>query len=95
MCQGPPKTALDGPVLSSVPYPGVLVAKAWSHTSSDLDLVLFPSDQNGSFEIGVEKLRPKGQYQIGPEIVTADDKGCVRFTSEVKGRTQIKIIPVE
>ncbi|GME23955.1 hypothetical protein GTA08_BOTSDO13860 [Neofusicoccum parvum] len=93
--KGPPKTTLNGPILSAVPYPGVLVAKAWSHTSADLDLVLYPSDRNGVFELGVEKLQPRGHYRISPDqTVVADEEGRVEFSVAIEGRTEVKITPV-
>ncbi|KAH7047327.1 hypothetical protein B0J12DRAFT_575464 [Macrophomina phaseolina] len=92
--QGPPKVALDGPVLSSVPYPGVLVAKAWSYTGSDLDLVLYPSDERGIFKLGIEKLQPSRRYRISREtVVSADVRGCLKLSVNIEGRTELNISP--
>lgn len=81
-------------MLSSVPYPGVLVAKAWSYTGSDLDLVLYPSDESGIFKLGIEKLQPSRRYRISREtVVSADVRGCLKLSVNIEGRTELNISP--
>lgn len=94
--KGPSKTTLAGPILNEVPYPGVIVAKARSHTSRDLDLVLYPSAAAGSFTFGVERLEPKKTYDIGGKMKLAADKdGKLKFSIPVEGRTAVLIAPVD
>ncbi|KAJ2893749.1 hypothetical protein MKZ38_008286 [Zalerion maritima] len=92
---GPSETTLAGPILSSIPYPGVLVAKACSHDSQDLDLVLYPSSDNGTFTIGVSRLRPGKSYIVGDKTVTDDSHGEVSCPVLVSGRTQVHLVPAE
>lgn len=93
--QGPCKTALDGPILDKVPYPGVLVAKARSHSSKDLDLVLYPSAESGVFELGLKCLQPGTEYLYGDEGrgFKADNNGEASLEVLVDGRTAVKISP--
>ncbi|KAI9739987.1 MAG: hypothetical protein M1818_005043 [Claussenomyces sp. TS43310] len=91
---GPSKTALAGPILSDVPYPGVLVAKARSHTSRDLELVLYTSGPAGSFDLGIGRLQPDQKYSYeGGEIVAGPD-GKTQLTVMVSGRTKVNLTPV-
>ncbi|KAL3474463.1 hypothetical protein BJX99DRAFT_260395 [Aspergillus californicus] len=94
--EGPSKTALKGPILDQIPYPGVLVAKARSHTSHDLDLVLYPSAGPGRFDIGIKRLRPNANYSVNEQAlsVTADADGNATLDIFVDGRTVVKIDPV-
>ncbi|KAF4437162.1 hypothetical protein F53441_13120 [Fusarium austroafricanum] len=87
LLQGPPENALNGPILSEVPYPGVLVAKAYSHDASDLDVVLYPSADSGKFSMTVSRLRPGHKYKGLEDAVTADDNGDAVFSVLVEGRT--------
>jgi hypothetical protein len=74
----------------------VIVAKARSHTSRDLDLVLYPSAAAGTFTLGVERLKPKKTYDIGGHFkVAADEKGKLNFSIPIEGRTALKIVPLE
>ncbi|KAL6364086.1 hypothetical protein LRP88_03519 [Fusarium phalaenopsidis] len=89
--KGPSETTLNGPILSKVPYPGVLVAKARSHTSKDLELVLYPSADDGVFKLGISRLEPGGQYECQGKMVTADEEGNLSFSATVSGRTRLHI----
>jgi hypothetical protein len=94
--KGPSPTTLAGPILSEVPYPGVLVAKAYSPNSKDLDLVFYPSAEAGKFKIGVERLEPGVKYSVGEkEMVIADTEGKVKFDVKVDGRTAVLLTPVQ
>ncbi|KAI8718184.1 Ldi domain-containing protein [Fusarium sp. LHS14.1] len=89
--KGPSETALSGPILSEVPYPGVLVAKARSHTSKDLELVLYPSADDGVFKLGISRLEPGAQYKCQGKVVKADEEGNLSFSATVSGRTRLHI----
>jgi hypothetical protein len=94
--KGPSPTTLTGPILPEVPYPGVLVAKAYSPNSRDLDLVFYPSAEAGTFTIGVERLEPGVRYNIGEkETVIANKEGKVKFDVELDRRTAVLLTPVE
>jgi hypothetical protein len=71
-----------------------LVAKAYSHTSKDLDLVLYPSAAPGNFVLGVEKLLPGQKYNITKDSSgVADKNGKLEFSVHVEGRTLVKLTP--
>ncbi|KAF5568663.1 hypothetical protein FPHYL_2679 [Fusarium phyllophilum] len=91
--KGPSETALRDPILSEVPYPGVLIAKARSHTSEDLELVLYPSADTGVFELGIFRLAPGQAYSYLDKTVKADKDGVIRISVLVEGRTHINISP--
>jgi hypothetical protein len=91
--EGPSRTTLAGPILTTVPYPGVLVAKARSHDSKDLDLVLYPSGSDGTFTLGVSRLQPGGLYKVGDRTLTADADGHLSFPALVSGRTEVHVVP--
>lgn len=94
--KGPSKTTLSGPILDKVPYPGVLVAKARSRTSEDLQLVLYPSGKEGIFGLEIKALFPGKTYNIsGYHSQVADAGGKMSFDVLVKGRTEVTISPVE
>ncbi len=94
--QGPSKVALAGPILTEAPYPGVLVAKARSHDSQDLELVLYPSANSGTFTFGVSKLVPNRTYTFGEgETVKANGQGEARFAYRVDGKTIIHLVPMK
>ncbi|KAF5625190.1 uncharacterized protein FTJAE_10087 [Fusarium tjaetaba] len=78
-------------VVTKVPYPGVLVAKAYSHDSSDLDVVLYPSADSGRFSITVSRLRPGLKYKGLEETVVADDNGDAVLSVMVDGRTSFHL----
>lgn len=72
----------------------MLVAKAYSHTSKDLDLVLYPSSRPGKFTLGVERLAPGGAYSTTEHSkLVADKHGVLSFDVHVDGRTEVKLVP--
>lgn len=92
---GPPKSALSGPILDSAPYPQVLVAKAFSHTSKDLELVLYNGREEGVFELGLARLKPGATYTGLPgKPFTVDGSGKATIQVSLQGRTRIHLEPV-
>ena len=71
------------------------MAKARSHTSRDLDLVLYPSAAEGTFTLGISRLKPGQAYSYGEKTIEADSKGEISIGVLVKGRTPVHIQPVE
>lgn len=94
---GPGENALKGPVLTSCPYPDVLVAKARSHTGSDLELVLYDGTKAGEYEITIERLRPDMEYEIEEDgrIFMANPDGTAVLHVFIDGRTPFHIEPVK
>lgn len=70
------------------------MAKARSHTSRDLDIVLYPSASAGNFSLVVERLVPGQKYSYSAKEVSADLDGKVQLDVLVHGQTQVKFVPV-
>jgi len=90
---GPPATALAGPVLAEVAYPDVLVAKAYSHDGKSLELVLYPGRAEGKQTLHLARLIPGGRYSAGGETFAADADGKASFECLLSGRTAVTITP--
>jgi hypothetical protein len=91
--EGPAEAALTGPLLSDAPFPEVLVAKAYSRDSKQLDLVLYNGQKPGKFRLGFERLVPEKRYSIGSDtsiVADRDGKGFVDL--EIHGRTQVLLV---
>ena len=102
--KGPPPGAMRGPLLAQATYPDVLVAKAFSD-GSNLSLVLYPGRGASRQALGLERLRPGGQYRLEFEEIPAgdgsvsldlraDEKGHAQFAVDLRGRTRIEILAV-
>jgi hypothetical protein len=98
--KGPPEHTFDGPLLAEAPYPDIIVAKAWSHDGTDLDLVLYPG-QDGStprVKLSLERLKKGGRYSISQggsmQNFVADGQGSAVIEVLVRGRTPVMIQPV-
>lgn len=93
--QGPPESALRGPILSAAKYPDVLVARAFSN-GEDLDLVLYPGANTGVQKLRLERLRPAAKYVMrnGAEhSFAADSNGAADLVIELRERTRLHIVP--
>lgn len=93
--QSPPESAMRGPILAEARYPMVQVAKAFSR-GDDLALVLYPGDETGPQQIGIERLKPGATYRIEgdrPGMVTADAGGRVQLSVDLRGRTALHLVP--
>jgi hypothetical protein len=91
---GPAPKVLNGPLLEEVPFPDVLVAKAYSHTGKDLDLVLYNGRDAGTFTLGFGRLAPGASYSLstgGSLVADAAGKASAKLT--VSGRTPITLKP--
>ena len=96
--QGPEKAALDGPLLTEVNYPDVLVAKAFSH-GENLDLVLYPGGGSTQQTLGISRLQANAEYQVlvngkAQPSLTSDEKGAAELLCALQGRTEILIQPL-
>lgn len=91
---GPDPVAMQGPLLAECKFPDVLVAKAYSHDSKGLDLVLYNGKQAGTFSLGFERLVPGGRYSLSTgQSLTADNSGRASVDVKVDGRTQVVLSP--
>ncbi|NKI16587.1 hypothetical protein HCU74_04030 [Spongiibacter sp. KMU-166] len=95
--KGPAETALQGPILTGVEYPQVLVAKAFSHTGKDLELVLVPGKGDCEVDLRIERLAPGGTYtaKLGEDAtsVTADDNGTAILKASLTTRLRVVLTP--
>ncbi|MEA2627237.1 MAG: hypothetical protein QOD06_3282, partial [Candidatus Binatota bacterium] len=91
---GPPESVFTGPILTDARYPDVLVAKAFSH-GTDLDLVLHAGAGAGPQKIGIERLRPGGEYAVEAtgHRFRADERGAAAIEVDLRGRTAIHVVP--
>jgi hypothetical protein len=96
--EGPPAGAMRGPLLGGIAYPDVLVAKAVSD-GEDLTLVLYGAGgANSRQSLGIDRLRPGKRYTVtggADEVrsIEADAKGHADFDVELRGRTEIRLVP--
>lgn len=59
-----PERVFNGPLLTSCSYPEILVAKAVSHTGTDIELVLYAGSENRVQQIVISHLSPETQYLV-------------------------------
>jgi hypothetical protein len=86
---------LNGPYVTGIDYPAVLVARAHSG-GSDLDLVLYPGHKAGTYSLTVERLAPGRRYDVSGALtqeLVADDRGVAALWVRVDGRTPVKVVP--
>ncbi|KAL8678760.1 MAG: hypothetical protein Q9186_004911 [Xanthomendoza sp. 1 TL-2023] len=88
---GPDPVAMRGPVLADVRFPDVLVAKAYSHDGKGLDMVFYPGKEAGVFKVGFERLVVGKRYEVGGEMIVADDEGCGSANVRIQGRTAVML----
>lgn len=85
--QGPPRQIFQGPVLDEVPFPEVLVAKAYSMDGESVDLVLYNGKEPGMFTLGFKRCKPGERYALMGQEKVVDTAGTVRFEVKIDGRT--------
>jgi hypothetical protein len=94
--EGPAASCLRGPLLTDIPYPDVLVAKAFSH-GEDLELVLRPGQGSCSVALGFERLRPGVDYDVAglenPITIRADGNGRARLPLQLGSRVELRLTP--
>jgi hypothetical protein len=94
---GPAKSALNGPILSGIKYPDVLVAKAFSHSGTDLELVLYPGAGGDKFEIRIERLQANAAYNCNidgqEQVLQSDEQGCMIIAVDLHARCHIQLKP--
>jgi hypothetical protein len=93
--EGPPESALRGPLLADAKYPDVLVARAFSR-GENLELVLYPGAAPGLQRLGLARLRPGATYQgrgASSERFVAEADGTAKIDVALDGRTALEIAP--
>jgi len=96
IADGPDAAVLNGPVLTGVSYPQVLVASTRTD-GNDLRLVLRPGNGPSRAELGVERLTPRGRYRLRGAVdddVVADDRGRLATAVDLAGRTELTLAPI-
>lgn len=91
--EGPPANVRQGPILDEVPFPEVLVAKAYSQDGDSLELVLYNGKEPGTFRVGFTRLRPGETYRLGDRSVMAGKDGTASVDVVVSGRTVLLLTP--
>ncbi|KAJ4363616.1 hypothetical protein N0V83_009912 [Neocucurbitaria cava] len=91
--EGPPDHCFRAPILDDVPFPDVLVAKAYSHDGESVELVLYNGKQPGKFTLGFKNMKQGKMYRLGTEMAIADANGEASFSVQVDGRTSIWLEP--
>lgn len=93
--EGTSPRTLAGPMIETMAYPEILVARAWSN-GADLGATFYPGTVSGVHDIPLSKLEPGRRYllsgAIEPELVAANDgNGSCRIA--VEGRTEFRLEP--
>lgn len=93
---GPSAQTLAGPMLETMAYPQVLVARAYSPDGETLEAVFYPGAGIGRHEIPLSQLTPGRTYRLAgaeeSEIV-ADAEGKASFHIQLAGRTEVSFSP--
>lgn len=88
---GPPESVRKGPVLTGIPFPEILVAKAYSQDGEGLDMVLYPGKDAGIFQLHFERLQPGRVYEMSGNTAIASKTGEAMFEASIEGRTALKL----
>ena len=91
-----PRDRAPAPMISDIPYPDVLVARA-VHAHRMLTAVLYPGERPGRFRFRVCGLVPEATYLCdGTEEprIRADRDGVAMIKVALIGRTEVRIRPV-
>lgn len=89
--KGPPSNVLRGPILEEVPFPQVLVAKAYSHDGDSMELVVYNGKEAGTFRFSFTRLQPGAAYHLNGKSATASKDGSASWDIHVDGRTAMKL----
>lgn len=88
---GPPEHCFGAPILEEVPFPDVLVAKAFSQDGESVDLVLYNGKQPGIFNLGFKNMQPGKRYELGTQRSVANSEGKATFSLPIEGRTAVQL----
>ncbi len=93
--RGRPAAWDSGPVLATVPYPEVLVARAVSD-GARLELVLRTGTDPGRRALGLAQLEPGRDYDVTGALessVTAKRDGTATISVDLDGRAEVSVAP--
>lgn len=96
--QGVDAKTLAGPMIETMDYPGILVARAFSDDGRGLDAVFYPGTKAGLHTIPLSQLTPAGRYAVsGAEDreITAAADGTAEIRVQVNGRTEVQLRPID
>jgi hypothetical protein len=92
--RGPAAATLQGPVLTDVRYPDVLVAAAHGDVHG-LNLVLYAGRDAGPQTLRIERLQPKSRYRVEgaspPQFETGEGQTSTTLTAMLHGRTIVQL----
>lgn len=89
-----PRAWREGPCLTGVAYPQVIVAQAFSDGQA-LDIVIEPGAGPATVALGFERLRPGALYQLGEmEPIRADELGRGQVELVLDRRMPLRLRPV-
>lgn len=91
--EGPPEHCFRAPILDDVPFPDVLVAKAYSHDGKSVEVVLYNGKKAGVFKLGFKNMKAGQTYKFDGATAVADVKGEASFSVKVDGRTAVWLEP--
>jgi len=94
--KGMPEAWLTGPILQQATYPELLVAKAVSD-GVNLDIVFYPGQESGGFEITLAQLKPNRHYQCqgaASEKIIGNSDGQATFRVVVDGRSPLQVLAI-
>jgi hypothetical protein len=90
-----PKT-LAGPMIETVEYPAVLVARAWSD-GTGLDAVFYPGREPGVRKIPLSQLIAGQRYAVTGAVeseITGNAEGRADISVDLRGRSEVRIRPI-
>ncbi len=98
--QGPDKQTLAGPMIETLDYPAVLLARAYSADGRGLDAVFYPGTASaaGVHAVPLSQLIPGQRYALTgarESEITADANGMAEFHVELRGRTEVHLHPLQ
>jgi hypothetical protein len=92
---GPAEHCFRAPILDEVPFPDVLVGKAYSHDGELVELVLYNGKTAGKFTLGFKNMKAGRVYRLGSQAAVANQKGEAQLSFLVDGRTAVSLEPVD
>lgn len=87
---------LAGPMIETMDYPNVLVARAWSD-GEILEATFVPGGKHGTYHIPLSQLKPGKTYEVLGAVenkITADAEGQGRFSIALSDRLEVSIRPI-
>lgn len=93
--KGMPEHWRRGPVIESVPYPDVMIARAVSD-GDGLEVVLRSTGTANRFDVGLARLQPRRKYTVEGGVdatFVADDGGRAVLAVDIDDRRELRVMP--